>query len=88
MTSTVTEDGRVTIPKPIRELLGLQPGSAVDFRRNDKGEIVIVAASGERSIFFSQFVGHAGPGMTTVEVMALTRGDDRLSLIPMTCLMS
>ncbi|OAM73947.1 AbrB/MazE/SpoVT family DNA-binding domain-containing protein [Devosia elaeis] len=76
MTSTVTEDGRVTIPKPIRELLGLQPGSAVDFRRNDKGEIVIVAASGERSSFFSQFVGHAGPGMTTDEVMALTRGDD------------
>jgi antitoxin PrlF len=76
MTSNVTDDGQVTIPRPIRELLGLQPGSAVDFRRNDKGEVVIVPVSGERASFFSQFVGHAGPGMTTDEVMALTRGDD------------
>lgn len=76
MTATVTDEGQVTIPKPIRDLLGLGPGSAVDFRRNDRGEVVIVPAVEKQESFFAQFVGRAGPGMTTDEVMALTRGDD------------
>jgi antitoxin PrlF len=76
MTVTMTDDGQVMIPKPIRDLLGLQPGSAVDFRPNEKGEIVIVPADGKEASFFARFSGHAGPGMSTDEVMAMTRGDD------------
>jgi AbrB family looped-hinge helix DNA binding protein len=33
MATTVTAKGQVTIPKPVRELLGVVPRSKVDFRR-------------------------------------------------------
>lgn len=33
MTTTVTAKGQVTIPKPVRDFLGITPGSKVDFRR-------------------------------------------------------
>jgi AbrB family looped-hinge helix DNA binding protein len=33
MTTTVTAKGQVTIPKRVRDLLGIVPGSKVDFRR-------------------------------------------------------
>jgi antitoxin PrlF len=75
MTATVTQEGQVIIPKPIRDFLGLQAGSAVDFVRKDNGDVVLVAADKTES-FFSQFRGHAGPGLTTDEVMAMTRGED------------
>jgi AbrB family looped-hinge helix DNA binding protein len=40
MTNTVTAKGQVTIPKPVRDLLGIVPGSKVDFRRIDDGNVV------------------------------------------------
>ena len=33
MAATVTAKGQVTIPKPVRDLLGIKPGSMVDFQR-------------------------------------------------------
>ena len=76
MATTVTVKGQVTIPKRVREHLGLGPGSAVEFRRNAQGEIVIEAAGkAARSSRFGAFRGHAGPGMSTDELLALTRGE-------------
>lgn len=76
MTATVTSKGQVTIPKPVRDLLGITPGSKVDFRRAADGSVVLVRAdAGERPKRFARLRGHAGNGMSTDEIMALTRGE-------------
>lgn len=76
MATTVTSKGQVTIPKPVREHLGIGPGSRVDFRRTADGNILIEKAEGRRQPSrFAKARGSAGPGMTTDELMALLRGD-------------
>ncbi|MBX4897841.1 AbrB/MazE/SpoVT family DNA-binding domain-containing protein [Rhizobium bangladeshense] len=37
MTTTVTAKRQVTIPKPVRDMLGIVPGSKVDFHRAADG---------------------------------------------------
>lgn len=76
MSATVTSKGQVTIPKPVRDLLGIEPGTKVDFQRNDNGEIVLVRAGGQSLSRFAKLLGHAGPGLRTDEIMAMTRGED------------
>lgn len=76
MVTTVTAKGQVTIPKPVRELLGVVPGSKVDFRRADDGSVVIVRSDKKRPTSrFAKLRGHAGKGLDTDAIMALTRGD-------------
>jgi antitoxin PrlF len=76
MATTVTRKGQVTIPKRVRDYLGIQPGSQVDFRRAPDGSIVIDKADGPRPPSrFAKARGSAGPGLTTDELMALLRGE-------------
>jgi antitoxin PrlF len=76
MATTVTSKGQVTIPKPVREHLGITPGSQVEFRRAADGSIVIERADGARPPSrFARQLGSAGSGMTTDELMALLRGE-------------
>ena len=76
MANTVTSKGQVTIPKRIRDYLGIKPGSEVNFRRAEDGHIVIERADGTRPPSrFAKLVGSAGPGPTTDELMKLLRGD-------------
>lgn len=76
MATTVTSKGQVTIPKTVREHLGIVPGSQVEFRRVADGGIVIERADGARpQSRFAKARGSAGPGMTTDELMALLRGE-------------
>jgi antitoxin PrlF len=76
MATTVTSKGQVTIPKRVRDYLGIQPGSQVDFRRTADGGVVIEKADGSRPPSrFAKARGSAGPGMTTDELMALLRGE-------------
>jgi antitoxin PrlF len=80
----ITSKGQVTIPKRIREYLGLKPGSIVEFRFVGDGRIMLTADEGtderakrEKERFEEALLalrGSAGPGMSTDEVMALTRG--------------
>jgi antitoxin PrlF len=76
--NAVTVKGQVTIPKRIRDALDIHPGSQVEFVMNRDGEIVLRKAGAEKpaSNRFDRFVGSAGPGLTTDEIMALMRGDD------------
>jgi antitoxin PrlF len=77
MATTVTSKGQVTIPKPVRDHLGIVPGSKVAFRRAADGSIVIEKADGtQQPSRFAKLVGSAGPGPSTEEIMALLRGDD------------
>ena len=48
MATTVTQKGQVTIPKPIRDHLGIKPGSKVEFRRASDGSIVLERADGQK----------------------------------------
>jgi antitoxin PrlF len=76
MATKVTSKGQVTIPKPVRDHLGIVPGSEVEFRRAEDGNIVIQRADGTRPPSrFAKLVGSAGPGMSTDELMALLRGE-------------
>jgi antitoxin PrlF len=76
MANAVTSKGQVTIPKRIRDYLGIEPGSEVNFRRADDGHIVIERADGTRPPSrFAKLIGSAGPGPTTDELMKLLRGD-------------
>ena len=76
MATTVTSKGQVTIPKPVRDYLGIGPGSQIAFRRAADGSIVIEKADGTRQASrFAKLVGIAGPGPSTDEIMAMTRGE-------------
>jgi AbrB family looped-hinge helix DNA binding protein len=77
MSTKVTTKGQVTIPKAVRDLLDLKPGSEVKFKYNANREIVLERADGQRPPSrFEKLLGHAGPGPTTDEMMAILRGDD------------
>jgi antitoxin PrlF len=76
MATTVTSKGQVTIPKTVRDHLGIGPGSQIAFRRAADGTIVIEKADGTRQPSrFAELVGSAGPGLSTDEIMAMTRGE-------------
>ena len=76
MTTTVTAKGQVTIPKAVRDLLGIVPGSRVDFHRGANGAVVLTKADHARPVSrFQKLRGHAGQGLDTDAIMALTRGD-------------
>ena len=76
MAATVTAKGQVTIPKPVRDLLGIGPGSKVDFRRAADGSVVLMRTDeNQPATRFLKLRGHAGTGLNTDAIMALTRGN-------------
>ncbi|TWG53524.1 AbrB/MazE/SpoVT family DNA-binding domain-containing protein [Aminobacter sp. J44] len=76
MPTTVTAKGQVTIPKAVRDLLGIKPGSKVEFKRAEDGSVVILRADQSApSKRFERLRGHAGKGLDTDAIMALTRGE-------------
>lgn len=48
MATTLTVKGQVTIPKQIRDSLGLVAGCKVEFTLNPRGEYVVLPAKGAR----------------------------------------
>ena len=78
MTVTVTSKGQVTIPKAVRDRLGINPGSKVDFEVAEDGR-AFLRRIGKHTIKRSRFErmrGTATAGLTTDEIMALTRGEN------------
>lgn len=82
MTTTMTTKGQVTIPKPIRDFLGLAPGSRVEFEYGPDGQVVLRPAvrARPRSPGRCRFARLRGTGtqkgVTTNELMNLLRGYD------------
>ena len=75
---TLTKKGQVTIPKPVRDRLGLEPGSEVDFVLTDDGHQALIKADRKLRKPKSRFAKMRGTlklGMTTDEFMKLVRGD-------------
>ena len=73
----VTEKGQVTIPKELRDALGIGAGTEVEFERR-RDTIVVRKAQGRSSRgqrLAERLRGRGDVGMTTDEIMALTRAD-------------
>jgi antitoxin PrlF len=77
MATTLTSKGQVTVPKTVRDYLGIKAGSAVTFERLPSGEIVLRPAKPgrkRRTSIFAKLRGRATVRMKTEDIMALTRG--------------
>jgi antitoxin PrlF len=79
MTSTMTSKGQVTVPKRLRDHLGLEPGAEVEFELRPEGEVVVRPARPGRGKRrkggrFAKLRGTLKTGMTTDELMRLLRG--------------
>jgi AbrB family looped-hinge helix DNA binding protein len=72
----VTEKGQVTIPKDLRDALGIGAGTEVEFERH-QDTIVVRKSDREPSRgrrLAERLKGRGDVAMTTDEIMALTRG--------------
>jgi antitoxin PrlF len=79
--------GRVTIPKSVRDQLRIRPGTKMEFRQasdgrwtvlltDTNGQVIQLTEERQPKRRLAELLGHAGPGPTTDEIMALTRGDE------------
>ena len=77
MATRVTSKGQVTIPKRVRDHLGIAPGHRIDFELTQDGKVTLrrVGQRGPGKSRFDRIRGSATVRMTTEEIMKLTRGD-------------
>ena len=74
-TTKVTSKGQVTIPKDIRESLGIKVGDEVDFIENERGVVTMRKKLPPREFHkWIGFLADAFEGKTTDEVMEELRG--------------
>ena len=77
----VTAKGQVAIPKAIRDLLGIEPGSKVAFALLEDGRVTLSKcdehhASRGQPTRFAALRGSSSSGMSTDEIMSLMRGEN------------
>ena len=74
----ITTKGQVTIPRDVREKMGLLPHSEVEF--GVEGNVVVLRKvaipEGRGKKIVERMRGRATVRMSTEEIMALTRGED------------
>jgi AbrB family looped-hinge helix DNA binding protein len=68
--ATVTSKGQVTIPKTVRDALGLQAGDRVDFVESEEG-FVIVPAKRDLRTLRGVFKGRRKKPLSTEEMNAV-----------------
>ncbi|MCK5797385.1 MAG: type II toxin-antitoxin system PrlF family antitoxin [Deltaproteobacteria bacterium] len=65
--ATITSKGQITIPKAIRELLGLKPGNRLVFVPRPNGEVIVKAETVDvRSL--RGMLKHDGPAVSVEEM--------------------
>jgi bifunctional DNA-binding transcriptional regulator/antitoxin component of YhaV-PrlF toxin-antitoxin module len=77
MVTKVTDEGQVKIPKWVQDQVG-GPGSEVAFRRAADGSVIIEKVPVTTPLDPDRFAkqrGIANAGLSTDEIMAMTRGD-------------
>ncbi len=74
----VTSKGQVTIPKPIRDRLGIFEGAEVSFEEDTDGRVYLVKRDDyEQSLAIVKSVaGTRDSSLSTADIMRMTRGDD------------
>jgi AbrB family looped-hinge helix DNA binding protein len=76
MPTNLTSKGQVTVPKKVRDYLGIKPGEPVTFERLPSGDIALRAEKVSKKRRVSKFAklrGRATVRMTTEEILELTR---------------
>ena len=71
MKARVTERGQVTIPKPLRERLGLKPGTVLEFSE-ERGRLIALKSESVEPV--SAVYGCLGKRINTDAVVAQLRG--------------
>ncbi|MGH9268346.1 MAG: AbrB/MazE/SpoVT family DNA-binding domain-containing protein [Acidimicrobiales bacterium] len=71
----VSEKGQVTIPKHLRDELGIGHGTEVEFHRDDQSIVIRKLDSGDTrgSRMVGRLRGRGDVQLTTEQIMALTR---------------
>jgi AbrB family looped-hinge helix DNA binding protein len=79
MSVRVTRKGQVTIPKPVRDRLGIAPGTLVEFELAEDGRAFLrrLGKRQTRPSGCERMRGTATSGLTTDEIMKLTRDGAR-----------
>ncbi|MFC4447577.1 AbrB/MazE/SpoVT family DNA-binding domain-containing protein [Halorussus aquaticus] len=70
--SRVTSKGQVTIPKEVRERLGIRPGDEIEFEETDEGYVLKKEVEEDR---FEKWRGAAETDETVEERMRDLRGE-------------
>jgi antitoxin PrlF len=75
MAGKVTTKGQITIPMEMRERLGIQPGSVVEFELADDALLVRKRSDsgGRGAALVARLRGAATTSLSTDEIMRLTR---------------
>lgn len=71
----MTAKGQVTIPKRLRDYLGLKPGSEVEFIVRNDGQVALETNEKRPKGRFDALRGTLDLGMTTDEFMRFLRGN-------------
>ncbi len=74
MQEIITSEGQITLPKAVRDRLGLVAGDAVMFEWAADGRVVMTRAE-RLPGRFAALRDTADAGLTTDEIMALARGE-------------
>ena len=82
MATTVTVKGQVTLPKRVRDAAGIKPGDQVEVRARAEGGVIVERVdrrpAADAYLHALEDVSRRRPikGVTTEEIMAMTRGED------------
>jgi AbrB family looped-hinge helix DNA binding protein len=71
----MTRKGQVTVPKRVRDALGLKAGSRIAFDTAAGGEVVLRPVRRPAPSRFAKVRGTLKDAMSTDQIMALLRGD-------------
>jgi AbrB family looped-hinge helix DNA binding protein len=69
----VTTKGQVTIPRRVREILGIVPESEIDFVEEDGRFYIVKTSKNKPTKKYTKLRGIATASMSTDEILNLTR---------------
>ena len=69
----VTTKGQVTIPRRVREILGIVPETNVEFKEENGRFYIVKASKSKQTRKFTKLRGIATARMSTDEIMSQTR---------------
>ncbi len=78
MSYALTVKSQVTLPKAMRQHLGILPGDAINYEPLPDGRVAISAAKPKPVNRFARWIGKGIAGRSTEEILRATRGDDAL----------